>query len=204
MANKAQIGDLLQILHSLWPHSSPIPKGLDDERFAAEIAKLLGPWYAVLGDLPADTLGLAVKQLASSGREFFPPAGVVRQAAFDLMASDTDRMTAGEAWAEVQRALRYDLPLHMRGDGTWSSPLVQRAFEAIGGWGYFRYALEDAEMSDRARFYQAFEQLQNRERQTRRELPAVTEYRRLVAETAKRLSASRPALAEAKSPTVGD
>lgn len=194
MASKVQISDLLQILHSLWPHSSPIPKGLDDERFAAEVAKLLGPWHAVLGDLEADVLGLAVKQLASSGREFFPPAGVVRQAAFDLMASATDRMTAGEAWKEVMDAVRYRMPAFVRGEASWSNPLVEQAFQAVGGWAYFRYSLEDAQMADRARFMDTFSQLQRRERLARRELPAIAEYRQLINETARQLDAERSQL----------
>lgn len=191
MASKKQIGDLIQILHRLWPHSSPIPKGLSKDNFVTEIAKLVGPWHAVLGDLEADVLGLAIKQLAAAGREFFPPAGVVRQAAFDLMASDKERMTPGEAWAEVMHVVRCDMPRFMRGEGSWSSPIVEQAFQAIGGWAYFRHALEDAQMADRARFFQTFEQLQQREQQDRRELPAVTEYRQLISETAKQLSVGR-------------
>jgi len=187
MASKKQVGDLIQILHSLWPHSSPIPKGLDEKAFTAEVARLLGPWFAVLGDLPADVLGLAVKKLAASGREFFPPAGVVRQATFDLEDGPADMLTAGEAWAEVGRALRMGEHRYRNGTERWSSTTVERAFESIGGWNYFRFALEDAYMSDRARFCDAFKQLQTRRKETRRELPAVTEYRQLVAETAERL-----------------
>ena len=188
MADRAQIGDLLQILHSLWPHSSPIPKGLDDKRFATEVAKLVGPWHAVLGDLPTDALGLAVKSLAASGREFFPPAGVVRQHAFELMEPDAYKMTAGEAWDEVNRAVRQGEHRFRNGMVRWSSPTVEAAFRSIGGWAYFKFALEDSYMADRARFCDAFNQLQKREQGTRRELPAVAEYRQLVGETVRRLT----------------
>ena len=79
MANQDEIGDVLQILHALYPHSSPMPKVLSEEKLAEAVARLVPAWHTILGDLPAELLNLAVKQLASSSREFFPPAGVVTQ-----------------------------------------------------------------------------------------------------------------------------
>jgi hypothetical protein len=60
------------------------------------VAQLIHPWHAILGDLPAELLNLAVKQIGSSDREFFPPAGVVRQAALDMMPPPGGGKSAGD------------------------------------------------------------------------------------------------------------
>ena len=50
MANQDEIGDVLQILHALYPHSSPMPKGLSEEKLAKAVARLVpgaGPFQVV-------------------------------------------------------------------------------------------------------------------------------------------------------------
>jgi hypothetical protein len=178
VATREDVGELLQVLHALYPHSSPIAKGLSEDSLAEAVARLARPWHAILGDLPADLLTLAVKQLGSSDREFFPPAGVVRQAALDLIPGPGDGKSAGEAWEEVRLALSRGEHGYHRGYYEWSSDLVERAFNGVGGWHYFRQALAESVMADRAHFMRIYSELLEREEKARREAPAVVAYRR--------------------------
>jgi hypothetical protein len=182
MASREEIADMLQVLHALYPHTSPIPKGLSKERFAEKVAGLAQPWHAILGDLPAELLTLAVKQLGSSDREFFPPAGVVRQAAVDLMPAPGGGKSAGEAWEEVRRALSRGEHGYRDGQYRWSSELVERAFNGVGGWHYFNQALIDSAMADRAHFMRIYNDLLARADRARREAPEVAAYRRALLE----------------------
>ena len=181
MATKAEVSRLILVLNGLYPHQA-IGKGLAEKAQAKKVVEAAAIWHQVLGDIPYDALSLIVRQIAGSGREFYPPPGVIRQSVFEMTSPDTERLTPGEGWAEVKRAL---------GNGRshkWTCDLVRQSFEAIGGWQYMGYALTSSEMSDRARFFQAFEQFQSRERTERRMLPAVREYRALIGQTAKVLA----------------
>jgi hypothetical protein len=119
---------------------------------ADTVAQLARQWYTILGDLPAELLSLAVKQLGSSDWEFFPPAGVVRQAALDLIPGPGGGKSAGDAWEGVRRALSRGEYGYRKGEYQWSSELVERAFNGVGGWAYFNQALIDSVMADRAHF----------------------------------------------------
>lgn len=73
----------------LWPHQV-IP---DDA---------LAEWYSLLGDLDAHSVNVAVTALATAGREFPPPAGVIRAKVAEL----ADRgATFEECWATIHRAI---------------------------------------------------------------------------------------------------
>jgi len=164
---------------------------LSREGMAEAVMRVVGPWHAILGDLPSEVLGLAVKELASSGREFFPPAGVVRQTAIGLLGAAATAKTAGEAWEEVRLALSRGEHGYRKGYYEWSSELVERAFNGIGGWQYFNEALMDSVMADRAHFMRVYGELLEREERERREIPAVTEYRRMLLGDAGRADRSK-------------
>lgn len=159
MTNRAEVAQLLGILNVAYPH-----RAMD-----AEQLKLAVPvWSDLLGDLPFNILKIAVTQHCTES-QWFPSVAEIRKAAFELMAPDEDMVTPLEAWSEAKRAA-------VDANHQWSSAIVKQAFDAIGGRGYFRYALQESEMADRSRFVQAFEVLQKRQRYERRMLPAVREF----------------------------
>jgi hypothetical protein len=59
---------------------------------------------------------------------------------------------------------------------------VERAFNGVGGWGYFNQALVDSAMADRAHFMRIYNELLEREEKARREAPVVAAYRRALLE----------------------
>ncbi len=129
-------------------------------------------WLDLLGDIPLDQIKLAVHHHCTNS-QWFPSVAEIRQAAFDLGESESERLTAGDAWAEVQEKMRHG--------GHWDSPKfshprIQQAVDAIGGWLNVCTTTMGAMAADRARFIQAFERYEKRERTDRRMLPAVREF----------------------------
>ena len=174
MATLQEVVKIITYFGALWPRHTA--------QWGKDTAKA---WWTILEDLPYEQLQLAAKKIGSQDSPWPPSAGELRHAVMDLNMSNDERMTAGEAWNEVNMAVRSHgkhaylpgpPPLNREPTRQWSSPQVKRAFEAIGGWSYFQQAQEDAQMADRARFCQAFEQLQKREQTDARMLPAVREY----------------------------
>ncbi len=139
----------------------------------ADVLKLTTTvWLDLLGDIPLDQIKLAVHHHCTNS-QWFPSVAEIRQAAFDLGESESDRLTAGDAWAEVQDQMRHG--------GHWdapqfSHPRIQQAVDAIGGWRNVCTADMGAMTADRARFIQMFERYEQRERTDRRMLPAVREF----------------------------
>ncbi len=139
---------------------------------AEQVKLTITVWLDILGDIPLDQIKLAVKAHCSDSK-WFPAVAEIRQAAFDLGESEAERITAGDAWAEVQDQMRHG--------GHWdapqfSHPRIQQAVDAIGGWRNVCTADMGAMTADRARFIQAFEIYEQRERVDRRMLPAVREF----------------------------
>ena len=82
MATRKEITQIIAFLASFWPNSAE-SKAVDDPAQADKLRRFVTAWHAVVGDLPADTLMLAARHLASQPREFFPPAGIVRETVFE-------------------------------------------------------------------------------------------------------------------------
>lgn len=121
----------------------------------------------VLGDIPPDLLRMAAISLAGQEREFFPPAGVIRAAAFALVERADTTPSAGEAWGAVcavWRGRNRD-ELH---------PLIHRAVDAMGGWK--QLGLSENPMADRAHFLKVYDVLLDRQRADVRMLPQVQGY----------------------------
>ena len=141
-------------------------------------------YYGVLSDLPIELIKAAALELGSQDSPWFPSAGQLRQAAFNLLEQQDGCLTAGEAWAEARRVLLSDANcpgVSVAGLEDFSDPIVYAAVIAVGGPGILRLK-NDAEHTTRARFMNEYKALKERQRQTRRMLPQV-------AETAARLSA---------------
>jgi hypothetical protein len=129
-------------------------------------------YYQILCDLDLDLLKAAALQLAGGDSPWFPSAGQIRAAAFRMIEEKRGDKTAGEAWGEVMAAVGrygwYRMP-------EFSEPLIKDAVVAVGGWQLVCSTPIDALHTTRARFIQAYEQLQNRQRGQERMLPAVCE-----------------------------
>jgi hypothetical protein len=174
---KAQMGQILGVLGVVYRRQALTTQEL----------KLAVPvWHELLGDLDFDLLKAAVHAHCASSK-WFPSVAELRQAAYDLVAADAEGVTAGEAWREVRRALRLGCHRFQSGEAGWSSPLVEAAFNALGGWNYFRAALAEDEMADRAHFTRAFEALQRRQRDQARMHPAARRFRQEYLERAPQL-----------------
>ena len=183
MISKAQITQILGILGVAYRRQAMTEKDL---LVAVPI------WHDLLSDLDFDLLRAAVQNHCTSSK-WFPSVAELRDAAFELAESDADKITPGEAWAEVKSAIAAGSSAYYSKSRTWSSPLVEKAFCAIGGWDYYRYALSSAEPADRARFIEAFQDLRTRGRQQGRMLPqlqAFREQRHLALKSRKTESAS--------------
>lgn len=146
-------------------------------------------YYSILGDLPLELLKAATLEYSSRGEHWPPSAGQLRAVAFDLLEQDEHYLSPGEAWAEVTKIMRLD--------GHWrvpkfSSPLIARAVDAIGGWRYINLSPEDIMYTHRARFLQTYETLQKRERADRRMLPQVRELARRLSVGPHRLQIEEP------------
>ena len=147
-------------------------------------------YYGVLSDLPIDLIKAAALELGSQDSPWFPSAGQLRQAAFNLLEQQDGCLMAGEAWAEVERVCKENYYPRKLDEGylgrgitvdLFSDPIVYAALMAVGGPDY-RSKPEDTIHTTRARFMDSYKALKERQRQTRRMLPQV-------AATAARLSA---------------
>ncbi len=125
---------------------------------------VVAAYLTILGDLPAEMVQRAAQQLGTEKRAFFPAAGEIRQAAFDLEETAEDIPSAYEAWGQV------------KGTIPGCHPLTSQAMKALGGWNAWGQSDISDEMSWRARFIGAYETLLKRERDQQRMLPGVRDY----------------------------
>lgn len=168
MATKAEIRRVLVTVAAAYPRSALTKATIE-------------VWCRILADLPVRAVEAAALLYLGQAHEFFPFPGQIRQTAFDLLELGQE-LTAPEAWAEVRAEISrvgcYDAP-------RFSSPVVGKAVESVGGWKYL--CLSEEPVPDRARFYQAFETLSRRARDERRMLPEVRELAKLAAPQRKEL-----------------
>jgi hypothetical protein len=129
-------------------------------------------YYQILGDLPLELLKAAVIDYVSSDSPWCPSAGQLRAAAFRLVEHEEGKKSAGEAWGEVMRKVGEEGYICAP---QFDDPLIARALQGIGGWRELCFSPEEHLMAARARFFQVYETLQERQRHERRMLPAVRE-----------------------------
>lgn len=123
-------------------------------------AATLHTWTHLLSDFSEDALrGAMVAHIRSSK---FPPsvAEIVEQARLQSASEDP---TAGEAWAEVTKVVKYDDPNEV----SWSHPRIGNAVEAIGGFNMLVNSHIRDRTANRARFIEAYREA--RDVQTARE-----------------------------------
>lgn len=167
MASQKVIGEMLSLLTAQWPKE--------------QVTNLTMKVYeVVLSDVPDDVLQAATFHLLSVST-FRPTAAEVRKAAFDLMRGK--ETSAIEAWGEVKRMVH-----RPASERHWTTPLIPEALRCVGGISAFAFSMVDDEPSWRARFMEAYNTLQERQRKDAMTLPQV---KRLVAQRAALLEEGR-------------
>jgi hypothetical protein len=152
--NLEAVADVMGLLARLYPNYNLTPETIE-------------AYALVLGDVPPDLLRMAAINLAGQAREFFPPAGVIRAAAFELVEQVDSVPSAGEAWGEVCAVWRGRKREELH-------PLIHRAVEAMGGWK--QLGLSENPMADRAHFLKVYDVLLERKRADVRMLPQVKQH----------------------------
>lgn len=122
---ESEVIKLVTIAQALWPNWRA-PSEPDTFRLAVEA------WGAILGDVPAPLALAALHSLATSGREFAPPVGLIRLEALQLVsrADGTAAPDVDVAWGEVQRAAAQRG--YMAGEPGWSHEAISNAVFALG------------------------------------------------------------------------
>lgn len=163
--------------------------------FPAFSKKMTGPerkamfraYHEILGDLDAETL-LKVAQSLTGTATFYPSAGELRRAYFDLTDTASNIPDAYQAWAEVKALFRRGYS--MRRPPTAESvthPRVLAALDGIGGWRSLCVSVND--VADRARYVEAYKTFTKRDQYRERMLPGTMEVaRQLVARQRKALT----------------
>jgi len=128
---------------------------------------MLEAYHAILGDLEPGLLKAAALQLASEKRAFFPSAGELRTAAFDLLERGSGVPTASEAWGEVKLQIG---AVGYVGTPEFSHPLIDQAVRIIG---WRDLCMSNNAVAERARYIQAYEALLGRQRTEVAMLPQV-------------------------------
>ena len=148
-----------------------------DRRFVAEICGVLAAAYPrftlrketievyarCLADLPDAVLEAAAKDCIARSR-FFPTVAELREAAHGITHAGEE--TAYEAWEQVMRSFRMcdKCP-------SFRNPRTNKALDGIGGWRLV--GLSDNTVADRARFIQAYNSYQERDKRQQLSLPEV-------------------------------
>lgn len=119
-------------------------------------------WYELLKDLSVEQLLSAVSTFCSSHTEVYPGTNIVayiRKYAF----YDPDELSVGEAWGLVKRD-RLNRSIYDKSPKKPIPYLVEKAFEAIGGMSLLN---SENIVADRARFFEVYKDLVQREEMKR-------------------------------------
>jgi len=148
-------------------------------------------YHLILGDLDADLLLKAALGIVGTNT-FYPAAGELRRAYFDLLDQAAGIPDAFQAWAEVKALSRRGYWSNRPPTvGSVSHPRVWAALDGIGGWRAFCTSTNDT--ADRARYIQAYQAYTKRDQYHERMLPGVMETaKRLVARQRKALTEGAP------------
>ena len=155
MANKAEIAKIYKYISTAYPNHL-LPK--------VEI------YVEILSDIPGEQVEAAAREFVRKGKEFPPNPGQLAQLAFDLQDVADGRLSAPEAWEMTIREIR-----NIGYVGRPNLPeLVMKAIRSVGGWMYLCHS--EHLVSDRARFIEAYEIYDKRDRDSLRMLPGVKEF----------------------------
>jgi hypothetical protein len=197
MATEKEVKTIMRDLAKVYPERvrDVGPEGWD---------AMCGIYWEILRDIPTELLHAAARQCMATLR-FFPKPAELRDKALEIIMMTLGIPNANDAWAEVSkrltgrfrwRQIQGKMQLEIIGmlveteggylrerqpvDSDWSTPLIQRAIDGIGGWAALR-ASENV-IADRSQFLRAYEAYAMREVEQARLLPetraAMLEWRR--------------------------
>ena len=146
-------------------------------------------YLLVLKDLTADSVIAACHALAAAGREFYPPAGIIRQMAFDLLEDDSLPLPM-ECWQQLIDS--------WGGCGVEFHELTIKTINAMGGTRRLGQTLDKDMPYLRAQFLKVCDTYRKRVVDDRRQLPSVKEFKKLNAENVARVDAGIKKLLEGK------
>jgi hypothetical protein len=143
------------LIRAYWPHGT-----------GTWTTEAVEAWESLLLDLDARQVAAAIQVLATEGREWPPPPGVVRQRACDLVSP---LPSADEAWGEIRVQLArvgssrgtQDWSSGVTVEPVWSHPLIGVVADRFG---WDALCQSSNEMADRAHFLRVWEQVSGRER----------------------------------------
>lgn len=159
MATEKEVAQVVAVIAAAYPNFKVTPQTVE-------------VYYKTLSDLSADELqAAAMRAIAEAGRQFAPSVGELRGAVLGIRQRVNNVPSSFEAWQEVINQIRINGGDF--GKPEWSHPLVERAVNAIG-WREIR--MSENPTADRARFLQAYDQLQERASREEIELPQVRGY----------------------------
>jgi hypothetical protein len=130
-------------------------------------AATLAVYMRTLADIEDDLLDAAAADCITRC-VFFPTVAEIRHAAAQVAKLRFGAPSAGEAWEEVTRGFR---------DGHdasgWSHPWIESAIRQSGGW--YSLRMSENQVADRARFLEAYKEIEKREAYDSVTLPQVRE-----------------------------
>jgi hypothetical protein len=163
MSTREDIKNAMAFMACSYPNYHPI---LEGQVNAVDVM------FNLLGDLPVETLQVAVQACcAEPGRAFAPSAGEIRGMAIQLHAQAAELPTAAEAWGLIMESFKH---ITSERETMLAHPLIQEAIRCMGG--LERIGLSEDNMADRAHFLKIYQQLYDRELSYAAQLPAVTTY----------------------------
>lgn len=166
MIDRAEFAKIIAMVAALYPSQFKATKTTVDA------------YYSILCDLPIELLKAAVLHICGEGREWPPPAGVIRATAFSLIEHNEGAITAGEAWQEARRILgdpsRYYPGINAPDADEFSDTAIYATVQAVGALDIVSTP-ENAIYTTRARFMDTFETIKDRQRTSRTMLPTVRE-----------------------------
>ena len=114
-------------------------------------------YYLFLADIPDERLVAGFRYAVTHSPTFFPTAPQIRDACFTIQFGTMGLPSEFEAWDEVVKQIAsagyYREP-------TFSTPLISRAIEGIGGWQ--NLCLSENIEYDRAHFIKAYQSTKSR------------------------------------------
>ena len=183
MSTRLEIAEIIGYMKLVFPNYAPD---------VASPMNTVDVLHDLLGDIPAETLKMAVREAcAEPGRAFAPAVGEIRETALKLTVSALGIPNEFEAWAEVCKMPKDMTSNHIEIDEEgkmvtnengsviileeqlkWSHALVEKT-ALLMGWPEFP---SENESLDRAHFFQAYRAEISRLMESEGELPAVREY----------------------------
>lgn len=121
-------------------------------------------WYALMGDLPYDVAGMAIKKYMLTNK-FPPTVAELRELASGIVEGDP--LTWGESWERALHAVRKYGSYNKKAALDSLDSLTRKCVESIG---FMELCMSENIMVERAHFQKVFEVFAKRE-QTQKQIP---------------------------------